>query len=97
VTRKFISHLKAMLSGKYGTISTGRVLSVVFGAFTLVVMALVVRRMLSIDSPALLHEWVSALPALGGVLLGLTGLPYSVNRATASLADVIAAIRKGRD
>lgn len=91
------THTKAMLSGRYGTISTGRVLSVVFGAFTLVVMALVVRRMLTISDPALLHEWVNALPALGGVLFGLTGLPYSATKVTGSLADVIAAVRKGRE
>lgn len=87
-------HLHAMLSGRFQTLSTGRVLSVTFGLFTLVVLSLVVWKMLGIHDPALLHEWVAALPALGSVLFGLTGLPYTANRVTGSLQDLIGAIRK---
>jgi hypothetical protein len=95
--KKLLAHAKDMISGRYGTVSSGRVLSFIFGLFTLVVLTLVVKRMLSITDPALMHEWVAALPALGGVLFGLTGLPYSATKAASSLAEIIAAIRKRGD
>jgi len=47
-----------MLSGKYGTISTARVVSCVFALFTLIVLSLVIRHMLAINNASLLHEWV---------------------------------------
>jgi hypothetical protein len=87
-------HLHAMLSGRFQTLSTGRVLSATFAAFTLVTLALVVWRMLGIHDPALLHEWTQALQPLGAVLFGLTGLPYSATKVTGSLQDLIGAIRK---
>jgi hypothetical protein len=68
-------HIKDVLSGKYGTISTARVVSCVFALFTLIVLSLVIKHMLAIDSAPRLHEWVEAIPALGGVLVGLTGCP----------------------
>lgn len=92
-----MKHLRELLSGRFQTLSTGRVLSAMFAVFALIVLSLVVHRMLGITDPALLTAWNGTLGTLGGVLLGLVGVPYSATKLTGSLSDIIAAIKKRSD
>ena len=87
-------HLKDMLSGRYQTLSTGRVLSVLFGLFSIVVLSLVIHHMLALKDPSLLHEWVNALTPLTSALFALTGLPYSATKASASITELISALKR---
>lgn len=87
-------HLKNMLSGRYGTISSARVLMVIFSLFSLVLTGLLFRHMFREQDPAKLAMWLGALPAITGLLVGLISGPYAINKGAGSLSDIINAIRK---
>lgn len=84
----FKKHLKDMLSGRYGTISSARVMMVVFGAVAIGILIAVFHHMMQIDRPELLAVWIGGLPAIGGILIGLVAAPYTVNKGANSISDL---------
>jgi hypothetical protein len=70
---------------------------IVTGLFSMAVIAVIVRHMLALHSPAELTAWTSALQTIGGVLVGLAGLPYTANRLTGGLGEIVSALRKRGD
>lgn len=81
-------HLKDMLSGRYGTVSSARVLMFVFSAVAIGILLAVFRHLMKIDNPALLAVWIGGLPSIGGILVGLVAAPYTVNKGANSISDL---------
>lgn len=81
-------HIKDMLSGRYGTISSARVMMVIFGGVSIGILIAVFRHMMAIDRPELLAVWIGGLPSIGGILIGLVAAPYTVNKGANSVSDL---------
>lgn len=81
-------HIKDMLSGRYGTLSSARVLMFVFSLVSITILIAVFRHMLKLTDPALLAVWIGGLPSIGGILIGLVAAPYTVNKGANSISDL---------
>lgn len=89
-------HIKDMLSGRYGTISSARVLMVVFALFAMSILASIIHRMLGINQPELLSVWIGGLPAIGGILVALIATPYTVNKSSEAISDIVSAVSQAK-
>lgn len=81
-------HLKDMLSGRYGTISSARVLMFLFSGVAIGILLAVFHHLMLIDNPALLAVWIGGLPSIGGILIGLVAAPYTINKGANSISDL---------
>ena len=61
---------------------------------SLAVRSVMIWAMCHTHDPATLAIWLDHFPEVGKVLLGLVALPYTANKASASVSDIISSIRK---
>lgn len=88
------THIKWMLSGRYGTISSARVLSFLNATFSFIVMSFLLHRELTATTPEMVTAVASSLSFWGPILMGLSSAPYAINKAGASITEIITAIKK---
>jgi hypothetical protein len=77
-----------------GEPSSSRVLTVVLSAGSLGIIVAIVVHLIRLHDPAQLSLWLTSLPSLILGLVGLSAAPYTVNRASGSISDFFASLRK---
>lgn len=87
-------HLHSLLSGPSGRISSSRTLMVIAFFFSIIVLSVMLWMMCHVHDPATLAIWLDHFGDVGKVLLGLVAIPYAANKASASVSEIIGAIRK---
>jgi hypothetical protein len=91
------THIKAMLSGRHGTISSARVMMFLFGTLSVGLLLAVFRHMFKITNPELLSVWIGGLPSIGGILVALCSVPYTANKGFNSMQDILAAFMNAKN
>ena len=90
-------HIKDMLSGRHGTISSARVMMFVFATLSIGLLLAVFHHMFKITNPELLSVWVGGLPSIGGILVALCSVPYTANKGFASMQDLLATFMNAKN
>jgi hypothetical protein len=87
-------HSLSLLSSEPGSLSSGRLMMIVFAAFSLVTLTAIVWHCIHLQDSAQLHEWLSALPSIFSGCVALIGLPYGLSKAGSSISDIVGSLRK---
>jgi hypothetical protein len=91
----FFGHIKTMLSGNGSGISSARVLMMAFAIFGIYSLNRIFTHMILLKDGILLGMWMSGLPGIGYLLIGLMAVPYTVNKGASSVYDLVTTIRGG--
>lgn len=87
-----LSFTRRVFSESDGTPSSTRLLMATFSGFTMYILGAIVRHLLTIKDPAILALWLTSLPGIVVVLVGLISTPYTVNKGTTTLGDIFTAL-----
>ncbi|MFP5230792.1 MAG: hypothetical protein ACLGXA_24510 [Acidobacteriota bacterium] len=77
-----------------GEPSSSRVLTVVLSTGNLGLLTTIVVHLIRLHDPAQLSLWLTALPGIVLGLVGFSSAPYAMNRASGSITDILASLRK---
>lgn len=75
-----------------GSPSSSRVLTFILAVFDMIVIWGIFRYLKTVHDPMLVASWMGNLPMVIGALTALAALPYTVNRGTNALSDIMGAV-----
>lgn len=76
-----------------GEPSSSRILTALLSIGTLALLTVIVVHLIRLHDPAQLSLWLTSLPGIFVGLVGFGAAPYTVNRASGSITDILSSFR----
>jgi hypothetical protein len=97
VDEKFEHNIKSFTVGIFcesnGVPSSSRVLMFALAGIACWILVTVVRHIVAITDLAALALWLSHFPMIVAALVAFVAMPYTINKASGTISDVITALR----